>query len=80
MSKRSKHFKTYAKDLFSRVNIQEDNIRWYCKNHDCSESMLNKLLAFRVFVDTYIDCEEYTLDEALRDFSMFPNFIKQYNR
>ena len=76
----AKHFKTVAKDLFRRVNIQSSNVDVYCKNHNVSESLRIRLQGFLVFVNTMYDEGQVTLDEAIREYKNYPNFYKTYTR
>lgn len=70
----AKQFKTLAKDLFSRVNIQAINIDTYCKNNGISEEMRKRLQGFRIFIDTMYKEGQVTLDEAITDYKTYPNF------
>ena len=72
----AKQFKTIAKDLFSRANIQTINIDTYCRNHSVSEEMRKRLQGFRIFIDTMYDEGQVTLDEAISDYRNYPNFHK----
>jgi len=72
----AKQFKTLAKDLFSRVNIQAINVDTYCKNNGISEEMRKRLQGFRIFIDTMYDEVQVTLDEAITDYKSYPNYYK----
>jgi len=39
-----KRFDTHVKRLFNRINIQPENIVYYCLNNKCSPSMTKRLI------------------------------------
>ena len=61
----AKHFKTHAIALFSRINIQEENVLCYCGNNNCSNQMTSRLLEFKRFLDGLDNKETHTLQSAI---------------
>jgi hypothetical protein len=64
-----KHFKTNAKKLFSRINIQEENIYVFAKNNNLSKYMTERLVRFYKFLNKVQETSEnIDLDEAIKTF------------
>ena len=61
----AKHFKTHAIALFSRINIQEENVLCYCSNYNCSKQMTSRLLEFKRFIDNLDNKESHTIQSAI---------------
>lgn len=60
-----KNIKTLIKDLFSRINIQKQNIDIYCDNNNVSDTLRKRLHRYHHIIKVH-DCKDLSIDFIIK--------------